>query len=183
MRTFQGHESLVTSVCLSADGCYALSGGYDRVFKLWNVTTGACLRTFGGHDHIVQSVALSTDGSHALSGGYDGTLRLWFLDWELGDREPADWDEGARPHLENFLTLHTPYAAALPSGREPTEEEVRLALTRWGRPDWDEQDFAGLLYTLGCAGYGWLRPEGVRRKLAELAAARRGPAGTGGTTR
>ena len=28
---------------------------------------------------------------------------------------------------------------------------------------------------LGCAGYGWLRPEGVRRKLEEMAAEWTGP--------
>jgi hypothetical protein len=28
-----------------------------------------------------------------------------------------------------------------------------------------EDDFQGLLYTLGSALYGWLRPENVRREL------------------
>jgi len=90
--------------------------------------------------------------------------------WELDDRELADWDEGARPHLANFLTLHTPYLGALPRDREPTEEEVTLALTRGGQPVWDEMDFEDFLETLGCAGYGWLRPEGVRHELARTAA-------------
>jgi hypothetical protein len=36
-------------------------------------------------------------------------------------------------------------------------------------PTWSEEDFQRLLHTLGCAGYGWLRPEGVRRKLEEMA--------------
>ncbi len=35
-----------------------------------------------------------------------------------------------------------------------------------------EDDFKQLLYTLGCAGYGWLRPEGVRRELETLRVAR-----------
>ena len=41
----------------------------------------------------------------------------------------------------------------------------RLRLTAW-----TEDDFQRLLYTLGCAGYGWLRPEGVRRELERMAA-------------
>jgi hypothetical protein len=97
------------------------------------------------------------------------------LDWELEACDPADWDEGARLHLENFFSSHTPYAAALPQDRQPTEEEITLALTRRGKPTWSEEDFKQLLYTLGCAGYGWLRPGGVRKKLEEMAATWTGP--------
>jgi WD40 repeat protein len=120
----------------------------------------------------VDAVSLSVDGRYAISGSRDNTIKLWALDWELQEKEPTDWDELARPYLETFLTLHTPYAAELPQGRDPTEEEVRLALTRGGIPVWTVDDFQQLLYKLGCAGYGWLRPEGVRRKLEELAAQR-----------
>ncbi len=105
----------------------------------------------------------------ALSGSGDKTLKLWMLDWELADKEPANWDEGARPYLEVFLTSHTPYAGTLPKHRNPTDEEITLALTRRGKPVWTEDDFQQLFYTLGCAGYGWLRPEGVRRELEKMA--------------
>jgi hypothetical protein len=91
------------------------------------------------------------------------------LNWELEEQSSADWDEGARPYLNNFLWQSTPYAGALPKNRKPTEKEVTLALTRQGKPTWTEQDFQDLLYSLGCAGYGYLRPEGVRKKLEEMA--------------
>jgi WD40 repeat protein len=169
LRTFEGHTAGVESVRLSADGRYALSGSGDNTLKLWDVETGSCLRTFEGHIKGISSSCLSADGRYALSGGDDITLKLWALDWELEDQEPADWDDGARSYLENFLTLHTPYAGTLPQDREPTEEEITLALTRRGRPTWTEEDFKSLLYTLGCAGYGWLRPEGVRRELERMA--------------
>jgi WD40 repeat protein len=143
-------------------------GSWDKTLKLWEVATGECLRTFTGHTYSVFSVCLSVDGRLALSGSSDGTLILWNLDWELEDRLPADWDEGARPYLESFLTLHTPYAAPLPTDREPTEAEITLTLTRSGTPTWTEEDFQNLLYTLGCAGYGWLRPEGVRQQLRQF---------------
>jgi WD40 repeat protein/serine/threonine protein kinase len=172
LQTFNGHEGSVLSVCLSADGHYALSGSYDETVKLWEVATGSCLYTFEGHKDQVYAVILSVDGRYAISGSQDKTIKLWALDWELQNKEPFDWDEGARPHLETFLTLHTPYSAELPQGRDPTEEEVKLALTRGGLPVWTEDDFQQLLYKLGCAGYGWLRPESVRRKLEELATQR-----------
>ena len=62
-----------------------------------------------------------------------------------------------------------PYAGPLPQGHQPTEEEITLALTRRGKPTWAEKDLEQVLYTLGCAGYGWLRPEGVRRELERMA--------------
>ena len=90
-----------------------------------------------------------------LSASEDATVRLWELDWDYDFPDPADWDEGARPYLDIFLTLHTPYG---PDG-----------LTRRGKPQWSEGDFQNLLKDLGYRGYGWLRPEGVRKKLEELA--------------
>jgi len=45
-----------------------------------------------------------------------------------------------------------------------------LALSHNGKPTWTDEDFEKLIYTLGCAGYGWLRPEGVKQKLEQMAA-------------
>jgi hypothetical protein len=169
LRTFEGHTNAVTSVNLSGDGRYVLSGSDDKTLRLWDVETGECLRTFEGHTGNVTSVCLSSDSCYALSGSYDKTIRLWQLDWELEAHDPADWDEGARPCLGTFLTLHTPYAASLPQDHNPTEEEIRLALTRRGQPSWTEKDFQDLIRQLQYAGYGWLRPEGVRKELEKRA--------------
>jgi hypothetical protein len=124
----------------------------------------------------LNSASISPDGRWAPSASDDETLRLWELDWECEFPSPADWDEGARPHLETFLTLRTPLVGQLPKDREPTAKEVVPALTRKGKPSWSEEDFNGLLHTLACAGYGWLRPEGVRRELGKVAASWTGPA-------
>jgi hypothetical protein len=103
---------------------------------------------------------------------------MWTLDWELEEKQPADWDEGARPYLETFLGAHTPPAAPLSGtgwlrklfGGVPPE-----ALIRRGKPVWTPDDFLRLLHTLGCAGYGWLRPEGIRRELEKMATDWQGP--------
>ena len=102
-------------------------------------------------------------------------MKVWALDWELETFNEADWHEEARPYLVNFLTLHTPFVGTLPEGREPTEEEVRLALTRRGKPTWSQEDFQGLIRQLQYAGYGWLRPEGVRVRLLRMARVWREP--------
>jgi hypothetical protein len=117
----------------------------------------------------VQSVSFSPDGRWALSGSKDKMLKLWEIDWECEFPPPADWDEGARPYLESFLSLHTPYAAELPQDHTASEEEIRLALTRRGKPSWSEQEFDALIRQLQHAGSGWLRPEGVHKQLEEMA--------------
>ena len=168
LRTFAGHADPVAAVCLSRDRRYMLSGGMDSVLKLWDLASGECLRNFIGHTGGVTSACLTADGGYVFSAGGDG-LRIWSLDWELDDTEPADWDEGARPYLEVFVRAQQPYAAPLPQDRAPTDEETTRALTRSGKPVWTEADFQRLLYTLGRAGYGWLRPDGVRRELDRMA--------------
>jgi hypothetical protein len=49
------------------------------------------------------------------------------------------------------------------------------AIVQEALPVWSEADFRDLLSILGCAGYGWLRPEGVRRELQKMAATWQGP--------
>jgi hypothetical protein len=97
--------------------------------------------------------------------------------WEYEFPVSTDWDEGARPYLENYLSLCTPYAAILPTDRKPSEEEIQRALTRVGRPNIAlvESNLKRLLHTLSYAGYGWLRPEGVRKELEKMAVSWDGP--------
>jgi hypothetical protein len=95
---------------------------------------------------------LSGSGTH---------LRLWELEWDYEFPERKNWDEGARPHLENLLTLH----CAVGEDRS----------TRVGKPAWTEENFQKLLMNLQYCGYGWLRPEGVRRQLEKMTAEWRGP--------
>lgn len=173
LRTLRGHKDNVTAVAWSPDGLYALSGSSDNTVRLWEVSSGRCLCTLEGHTGEVTSVAWSPDGCFALSGSSDKTLRLWELDWEFDRKHRADWDDGAFPHLEAFLCKQTPCSGIRPQANW----FVRLfhnppVFVRGGRPSWNEDDFRQLLFTLGCAGYGWLRPEGVRSELEKLAATR-----------
>jgi hypothetical protein len=89
-----------------------------------------------------------------------GTRRCGCGSWTGSLNQPADWDQGARHFLTTFLTIHTPYADGL---------------VRRSKPSWTEEEFRRLLDKLGCGGYGWLRPEGVRRQLEKMAATWQGP--------
>ena len=63
---------------------------------------------------------------------------------------------------------HTPYAAELPQDREPSPQEVDLALTHQESPSWNEADFQDLLRLLQYVGYGYVPPEVVRQKLKQF---------------
>ncbi len=152
-----------------ADRRFEICMGADSTLEVWDLVAGHCVRSFEAPEGI-RSFVVSPDGRFALSVGR-GRVRRWVFDWELEEKQRADWDEGARPFLGNFLTLHMPYAAPFPAGVDLNDNAITMALTRRGNPSWTEDDFKQLLYTLGCAGYGWLRPEGVRSELEKMAAA------------
>jgi WD40 repeat protein/serine/threonine protein kinase len=160
------------SIDISPDGRHVASSNHSLnkvlLLNIWDLKTGECVRQFESHPNI-RKVVFSPDGCHLLTQGQGSTFRIWTLDWDLDPPQQTDWHERACPYLEQFLTLHTPFAAPLPDERRAPDEEVTLALTHKGKPQWSEEDFQGLLVNLGRRGFGWLKPEGVRAKLFELA--------------
>lgn len=69
----------VSALAFSEDGRFALSGGYDKFVRFWDVKTGEELRVLPGHRKGVTCVCFSPDGSLAASGSEDVTVRLWDL--------------------------------------------------------------------------------------------------------
>ena len=53
VKTFEGHNGDVYSVCFSSDGKKIASGSGDKTVRVWNVETGECIKTFEGHNDSV----------------------------------------------------------------------------------------------------------------------------------
>jgi WD40 repeat protein len=72
-----GHSGKVTSVSVSLDGKYLVSGSDDNTLKLWDINAGKEIRSFLGHRYSVNTVSFSPDGKYVLSGSSGGALKLW----------------------------------------------------------------------------------------------------------
>jgi len=163
----------VDSVFLSPDGARAFAACMGGLLKIWNTSTGECIKTLE-EEGDVKTVILTPDTSLLItcSSGYQSpfsTIKIWKPLWSLAPPESDVSDRGIIPCLENFLNCHTPYLENLPEGREPSDREITLALTRHGKPEWTEEDFKELVKTLGYAGYGWMEEDKIMEKLKELA--------------
>ena len=74
-----GHEGAVFAAALSADGRFALSGGYDRTVRFWRLDDGPTPKreVVGEHDGPGWAVACNGEGTEVLSGGHDQIIRRW----------------------------------------------------------------------------------------------------------
>ncbi|MFI7680585.1 protein kinase [Actinophytocola sp. NPDC049390] len=72
-----------TAYALSADGSFVVTGGFDRLLRIWDVQTGQCLRTLEGHRAQIHEVTLSRDGTLLASTDFDSTMWAWGLAWDF----------------------------------------------------------------------------------------------------
>jgi WD40 repeat protein len=88
------HKDLIHDLAFSPDGITLATCSYDRLVKLWDVTSGKELRTLKDHSDAVYGLAFSPDGKMLASGAADRTVKVW--DAATGKRlytlaEPIDW--------------------------------------------------------------------------------------------
>jgi WD40 repeat protein len=77
LASYQGHQSHIRSVALSADGQTALSASDDGTACVWSVETGQKIVCFEGHFEGVNHVIFNPDQTAALTASKDETIRLW----------------------------------------------------------------------------------------------------------
>jgi tRNA A-37 threonylcarbamoyl transferase component Bud32 len=63
-----GHTAGINRVSVDGGGL-AISGGFDRVPRLWDLVTGGPIKSLEAHPDTIWCVALSRDGRYAATGG------------------------------------------------------------------------------------------------------------------
>jgi guanine nucleotide-binding protein subunit beta-2-like 1 protein len=63
----------------SAHNPLIVSGGWDKIVKVWSLSTCRLKTNLIGHTGYINTVTVSPDGSLCASGGKDGTAMLWDL--------------------------------------------------------------------------------------------------------
>ena len=70
------HDDIISSIALSADGRYALSGSDDSKARLWDLATGELLHTWP-HTSKVSKVQLSDNGQYAMTNTNSEGVYIW----------------------------------------------------------------------------------------------------------
>ena len=118
VHTFEGHTDLgPCAVAVTPDGQHIISGGQDKLVKVWRVATKSLVSTCAGHTSEVRVVAAMPDGQRILSGGLDNTVRVWLLNGTLKNTFElhAHWVVALVALLDNqhALSASTDHAAKL----------------------------------------------------------------------
>ncbi|KEG14552.1 flagellar associated protein [Trypanosoma grayi] len=79
----------VNSLSMSADGRYFVSGGDDRIVKVWGYDEGVCVAVGLAHSCNITKVRVSPDGKKIVSVGDEGAIMIWSVG-DLNIRSLAD---------------------------------------------------------------------------------------------
>ncbi|KAF9558332.1 WD40 repeat-like protein [Agrocybe pediades] len=82
-KTLVGHDSGVWSVCLFSKGGWGqpnpivVSGGCDKVVRVWDVSSGQCIYVLHGHRATIRCMRVLKNRPIAITGSRDHDLRVW----------------------------------------------------------------------------------------------------------
>src|SRR5262249_22715574 len=75
---FTGHTGAVNVIAFSPDSRRLVSGGEDRIVRVWDVETGEC-QELPGHTETVYAAAFHPGGTRLATAGRDRAIWLWDL--------------------------------------------------------------------------------------------------------
>ena len=76
LRTLQGLEKDINTLCVTPNGQEILMGG-GKFLWLLDIVTGKYQRRYRGHKDDVTAVVITSDGDLVISASSDATLRVW----------------------------------------------------------------------------------------------------------
>eukprot|EP00743_Colponemidia_sp_Colp-15_P000630 GILK01000703.1.p1 GENE.GILK01000703.1~~GILK01000703.1.p1 ORF type:complete len:651 (-),score=98.22 GILK01000703.1:131-1999(-) len=84
IRMLDGSEGgEINTLDITRDGDHFVSGGEDRLVKLWNYDEGICHLVGVGHSGVVTQVRISPDQRMIVSAGAEGAIFVWKMPHDL----------------------------------------------------------------------------------------------------
>lgn len=84
VRNVAAHKGQIRSIAFSLDGQYIVTGGNDKVARIWRAADGALLKELTGHKSHVYHVAFHPNGKHLVTGELLGTVKQWEVEsWQF----------------------------------------------------------------------------------------------------
>jgi WD40 repeat protein len=87
IRVLQGSdEAEMSTLSISRSGSHFVSGGKDRILKLWDYDEGVCKYVGVGHSGAINCATMSPDQTFIVSTGSEGAIFIWKMPEDLIDR-------------------------------------------------------------------------------------------------
>lgn len=75
----KGHKESVYALAMNDTGTLLVSGGTEKVIRVWDPRTGSKNMKLRGHNDNIRALLLDSTGRFCLSGSSDSMIRLWDL--------------------------------------------------------------------------------------------------------
>lgn len=75
----KGHKESVYALAMNDSGTLLVSGGTEKVVRVWDPRTGTKTLKLRGHTDNIRALLLDSTGRFCLSGSADSMIRLWDL--------------------------------------------------------------------------------------------------------
>lgn len=72
-----GHEDFITSIAISTDNKFVVSGSVDKKIKIWDLETRKEVKSLNSNSLYADSVAISPNGKLLVTGDHDKTISIW----------------------------------------------------------------------------------------------------------
>merc|ERR1719451_48846 len=79
-------EGELSTLSISKSGSNFVSGGQDRLMKLWDYDEGVCKYVGVGHSGAINSVAIAPDQTFIVSAGSEGAIFIWTIPPDITDK-------------------------------------------------------------------------------------------------
>lgn len=140
-RSPEGHRQSASSIALSDDARFAVTGSGDGNLKYWDLTTAQCVRTLMVHKRGVIALGLVAKGRTAVSRGADNSIQFWGIDSGRCTRtikedagiNDACVDATGRIVLSAIFTSHIKVGPLALRGLEPPLYPIKVWDARTGR--------------------------------------------------